>query len=166
MPQNWEKRRIETEGDCCPECGAHVKGGRGGCQSLFDEITYAMSEDLRIAAIHRLALDTYCMQHVESYCESAKSYAAHLIGLCWGVSHLDNAAPVAPVLAILSWNTKLGKPPILSKRGSITLPDVITAYHKSCDVDALVKDVRQWSNVVWEAYASQHEIVQNWLNER
>ena len=166
MPQNWEKRRIETEEDCCPECGAHVKGGRGGCQSLFDEITYAMTEDLRIASIYRLALDTYCMQHVESYCESAKSYAAHLIGLSWGVSHLDSPAPVTPLLGVLNRNTKLVKPPILSKRGSITLPDLITAYHKSGDVDVLVQAVRQWSKVVWEAYASQHEIVQDWLNER
>jgi hypothetical protein len=166
MPQNWDKRRIETEGDRCPECGGHIEGGRGGCQALFDEITYAMSEDLRIAAIHRLALDTYSMQHVESYCESAKSYAAHLIGLGWGIRHLDSPAPVAPVLEVLDRKIKLVKPPLLSERGTITLPDVMTGYHESGDVDELVRHVRQWSKAVWEAYASQHEIVQKWLKER
>jgi len=79
MPQNWDMRRTDTEGEFCPEYGGKVKGGRGGCQALFDEITYAMGRDPRIGAIHRLSLDTYCMQHIESYCASAKSYAAHLI---------------------------------------------------------------------------------------
>jgi len=166
MPQNWDKRRIDTEGDRCPECGAQVKGGRGGCQALFDEITYAMGEEPRIAALHRLALDTYCMQHVESYCESAKSYAAHLVGLWWGVHHLDDPAPAAPALNFLNRNLQLVKPPILSKRGSITLPALMAAYHESGDVDQFVNDVRDWSKEVWDAYASQHEIVQKWLGER
>jgi hypothetical protein len=165
MPQNWDKRRIETEGDRCPECGGHVEGGRGGCQALFDEITYAMSEDARIAAIHRLALDAYAMQHVESYCESAKSYAAHLVGLGWGVQHLDDPASIAPVLNFLNQTIPLVKPPVLSQRGSMTLPDVIHAYHNSGDVAELVRHVREWSQVVWEAYTSQHEIVQQWLKK-
>ena len=163
MPQNWDKRRIDTEGDCCSECGAQVKGGRGGCQALFDEITYSIGEEPRIAAIHRLALDTYCMQHIESYCESAKSYAAHLVGLWWGVQHMDDPAPVAPVLNFLNRNTKLIKPPVLSQRGSITLPEVMTAYQEGGDIDKFVRDVRAWSKDVWEAYASQHEIVQLWV---
>ena len=166
MPQNWDKRRIKTPGDRCPECGAHVRGGRGGCQALFDELTFAIQTDTRIAAIHRLALDAYCMQHVESYCESAKSYAAHLIGLWWGVQHIDDPVPLAPLLKVLNQNIKRDKPSLLSNRGSITLPDVINNYHDSADVDELVRHVREWSQVVWKAYVSQHELVQVWLKER
>lgn len=163
MPQNWDKRRIETAGDRCPECGGQVEGGRGGCQALFDEIEYAMQDDLRIAAIHRLALDAYAMQHVESYCESAKSYAAHLIGLWWGVQHLDDPAPVASVLGILNRNLKLIKPPVLKDRGSIMLPEVMRRYHDDSDVDAFVSDVRAWVLDVWDAYADQERFVQVWL---
>ncbi|HVU15228.1 MAG TPA: DUF5946 family protein [Phototrophicaceae bacterium] len=166
MPQNWDKRRRETTpGDRCPECSGQVAGGRGGCQALFDEIEYAMQDDLRIASIHRLALDTYAMQHVESYCESAKSYAAHLLGLWWGVNHLDNPAPVAPVLGILNRSVKLIKPPVLEKRGSITLPDVMDYYHTSGEVDDLTTHVREWSKAVWKAYADQETFVQAWLKQ-
>ncbi len=118
MPQNWDARRVATEADRCPECGGKVAGGRGGCQELFDEIGFMMGGDLRIAAVHRLALDSYCMQHVESYCASAKSYAAHLVGLSWGIAHVDDPAPVAPVLRVLNRSAPLIKPPVLTDRGS------------------------------------------------
>ncbi len=163
MPQNRDRRRIDTGGECCPECGGKVEGGRGGCQALFDEITYQMGSEPRIAAIHRLALDTYCMQHVESYCESAKSYAAHLIGLCWGMDHKDDPAPNASILRVMERGVILVKPPVLSNRGSITLPDVMAAYHASGSADELVKQVHAWAENVWEAYASQHEIARAWL---
>ncbi len=164
MPQNWDKRRADTGGDCCPECGGKVTGGRGGCQALFDEITYGVGTEPQMAAIHRLALDTYCMQHVESYCESAKSYAAHLMGLCWGIDHQDDPAPVAPILRALDGRIILVKPPVLYKRGSITLPDVMRAYHASDSLDELVKQVRAWADNVWEAYSSQHITARLWLN--
>ncbi len=163
MPRNWDKRRADTGGDHCPECGGRVAGGRGGCQALFDEITYGVGTEPRITAIHRLALDTYCMQHVESYCESAKSYAAHLMGLCWGIDHLGESAPNARILRSLDGSVRLVKPPVLSHRGSITLPDVMAAYHAADSVDELVKQVHAWAKNVWEAYASQHELARAWL---
>ena len=123
-----------------------------------------MGSDLRIAAVHRLALDTYCMQHVESYCASAKSYAAHLIGLSWGIAHVDDPAPAAPVLRVLEQGAQLTKPPVLMDRGSVTLPDLMAVYHVSGDVDDLVIRIRAWANDVWDAYASQHNIVNEWLD--
>ena len=163
MPQNLDKRRVNTERGHCPECGGQVEGGRGGCQALFDEITYGMSTDPNIAVIHRLALDTYCMQHVESYCESAKSYAAHLMGLCCGIEHGDEPALYAPINRMLNANVKLAKPPVLSNRGSVTLSDVMVAYHASGSTDELVKRVHEWARDVWGAYSSQHEIAWMWL---
>ncbi len=163
MPQNWDRRRLDTGGNHCPGCGGQVQGGRGGCQTLFDEITFAMGSDLRIAAIHRLSLDTYCMQHVESYCASAKSYAAHLVGLWWGVHHPDDPAPIAPVLRSLNLNSNLTKPPIPSNRGSTTLSSIMAHCHPTDNADEFVARVRAWANNVWEAYASQHDIVAAWL---
>ena len=163
MPQNWDMRRTDAGGDHCPECRAQVEGGRGGCQALFDEITYATQTDLRLAAIHRLALDTYCMQHVESYCASAKSYAAHLIGLCWAIDHPSDPAPVALSLRLVNLNANIVKPTVLSDRGEITLPTLMTSYLANGDVDELVQSIHAWANVVWVAYASQHEIARAWL---
>jgi hypothetical protein len=163
VPQNWDMRRVDTGGDHCPECGGQVKGGRGGCQALFDEITYMMGSNLRIAAIHRLSLDTYCMQHVESYCASARSYAAHLVGLWWGINHPDDSAPVVPVLRSLNLNDKLIKPPVLRNRGSISLPDVMTGAHPASDIDEFVRHVHAWANNVWQAYDSQHEMIRMWI---
>ncbi|MEO8609442.1 MAG: DUF5946 family protein [Chloroflexota bacterium] len=164
MPQNWdEKRHADSGGDHCPECGAQVAGGRGGCQALFDEIAYAMGTEPRIAAVHRLALDTYCMQHVESYCESAKSYAAHLIGLWYGIHHPRDPVPYTPIARILNQSTTLVNPPVLSNRGSITFPEIMRSYHQDGDVDALVTRIHDWSIIVWQAYESQHALVESWL---
>ncbi len=164
MPQNWDARRVKTAADRCPECGGKVAGGRGGCQECFDEMAFMMGDDLRIASVHRLALDAYCMQHVESYCASAKSYAAHLVGLSWGIDHLDDPAPAAPVLRVLNQSAPLIKPPVLADRGSITFPDLMAVYHASGDVDDLVSRIRAWARIVWDAYASQHEIARKWRN--
>jgi len=166
MPQNWDLRRADTGGDHCPECGGQVAGGRGGCQALFDEIGYAMTTDLRVARIHHLGFDAYCMQHVESYCASAKSYAAHLIGLWWGVQNPESAEPMAPVLRTFNLNADLVKPPVLSHRGSITLPDIMKDSPLSGDIDAFARRIREWAAHVWQAYESQHAIVEAWLKKR
>ena len=65
MPQNWDFRRTVSDATHCPECGGQVQGGRGACQALFDEISYMMGSEPRVGAIHRLAMDTYAMQHVD-----------------------------------------------------------------------------------------------------
>ncbi|GAC1654933.1 MAG: hypothetical protein NVS4B8_30120 [Herpetosiphon sp.] len=44
-------------------------------------------DDLRYAAVRNCAFDAYCMQHIEPYCHSAKSYAAHLTRLCCGIEY-------------------------------------------------------------------------------
>jgi len=70
----------------CPSCGAPL-GGREGCQLAFDQLSARAWSDGGFASVHNLVVDTYAMQHPESYCVSAKSYAAHLFGLCCGVEH-------------------------------------------------------------------------------
>jgi Family of unknown function (DUF5946) len=71
----------------CPECGALIDGGRADCQVLFDELSAQAYADLQYAASQTLAFDTYCMQHVDPYCRSAKSCAAHLTRLCCGLEY-------------------------------------------------------------------------------
>jgi Family of unknown function (DUF5946) len=71
----------------CPECGVLVDGRRASCQVLFDELSAQAYADLQYAASQQLAFDTYCMRHVDPYCRSAKSYAAHLTRLCCGLEY-------------------------------------------------------------------------------
>ncbi len=145
--------------DRCPECGAAVSGGQAGCQALFDELTLRAYSDVRYAVDRRLIVDVYCMQHVEPYCHSAKSYAAHLTGLCCGVEHGGDPRIHTAVQRWLNGKVNLGKPTVLSFRGHITIVDVRGAR----DVEEYVRLAQAWARDVWEAYASQHDIARRWL---
>lgn len=150
---------VQNNDANCPACGAPGVGGRMGCQAHFDQIGYRAASDPKIAAVHDLAFDTYCMQHVETYCVSAKSYAAHLTRLCCGIEYHGDRAVYAALPRWLNGKVDLEKPPILSKRGAMTIADVLT----DDDVDAQIKRIREWANVVWSAYHSQHAIAHVWI---
>jgi hypothetical protein len=143
----------------CPECGATVVGGQAGCQSLFEEIGFRATQHPAIAAVHWLAVDAYCMQHVERYCVSAKSYAAHLTGLCCGVEHGGDRQIYAAIQRWLNGKVALDKPSVLSQRGVMTIVDVVADQ----DVDKVRTRVKEWADCVWDAYVTQHETARNWL---
>lgn len=120
-------------------------------------------EDARYATVYNLAFDSYCMQHPGKYCVSAKSYAAHLMGLCHGLEHasdpesywsipfwLDGPAPL-----------ELQKPPIVTARGELTVAHV----HGPMDPAEYATRVREWAQSVWNAYASQHATAHEWLDQ-
>lgn len=144
----------------CPQCGATNVAGRTGCQYLFDELHYMAFGNFRIARVHRLAFDTYCMQHIESYCVSAKSYAAHLVGLCCGVERESDPAVYDVIHRWLNGKVDLVKPPVLSNRGDIRVTDVLAVE----EVEERVKAIHGWAQNVWEAYSSQHEIARQWTD--
>lgn len=148
-----------NQAERCPQCGTSVAGGRAGCEALFDEIRFAATADRRIATVHRLAFDTYCMQHPESYCVSAKSYAAHLTGLCCGVEHNGDPAIYAAIPRWLNGSVALEKPEVLTRRGAITIANVLATPN----VEARVKRIHEWADHVWGFYASQHELAQAWI---
>ncbi|MDP9251421.1 MAG: DUF5946 family protein [Chloroflexota bacterium] len=68
--------------EVCAGCGVAVDGGTEGCQRLFESIGLHEYEDMRFARHHRIVVDVYAMQHPDRYGRSAKSFAAHLTGLC------------------------------------------------------------------------------------
>ena len=145
--------------ETCPECGAVVAGGGPGCHALLEELNYEALQNPRIASVYILAFDTYCMQHVETYCVSAKSYAAHLTRLCIGVEHNGDQAIYA---ALQRWyHGGLTKPEVLDHRGTIRLVDV----QKVDDVEGKVARIREWARHVWDVYASQHERARGWIEE-
>ncbi len=137
----------------CPSCGAPL-GGREGCQLAFDQLSARAWSDGGFAAVHNLVVDLYALQHVEAYCESPKSYAAHLLGLCSAVEHGGDPNLYRAIARWLDGRVKLVRPPTLEFRGSMTIADIVS----TSDPDVYRKWVFEWADNVWDAYRSQHEI--------
>ena len=147
--------------DRCPDCGAQLAGGRAGCQALWDRFSAQAYADLRLAAIHDLAFDAYSMQHPDTYCRSAKSYAAHLTRLCCGLEYAGSPSVYAAIRNRLDGQAQLAKPEVLKDFGRFTLADLQAA--STPDEQAAL--VRIWAEAVWAAYASQHELARQWIRE-
>jgi hypothetical protein len=143
----------------CPDCGAQVTGGQEGCQALFDEFFSPARGNLVYAGVRELAFDAYCMQHLERYCRSAKSYAAHLTRLCYGLEYQGQPRVYAAIQKWLNGSVPLQKPDLLPFLGKMTVADIRAAE----TVDGRLKLVRAWAESVWEAYESQHGLARNWL---
>jgi hypothetical protein len=143
----------------CSACGAVVISGRDGCQALFDELTAHAYADVAYASVRDLAFDTYCMQHLETYCHSAKSYAAHLTRLCCGIDYNGDPRIYEAIQHWLNGAVKIEKPQVLSLLGSMTVVDVRDAP----DAAEHIRWVRAWAANVWEAYRSQHDLAHAWI---
>jgi hypothetical protein len=159
MSQNDLSSPQTMSEEQCPACGASVKGGRAGCQALFDEIMLRAYSDPPYAATYPLALDAYCMQHPESYGHSAKSYAAHLMRLCCGLEHGGDHKVLEAIQKWLNGAAALEKPEVPKYRGTMTVADLKAARN----AEEHTKLVREWAESVWAAYARQHEIARNWI---
>jgi hypothetical protein len=150
---------MNSSAEKCPACGAIVAGGRDGCQAVFDELTARTYADLAYASVRDLAFDTYCMQHLESYCRSAKSYAAHLTRLCCGLDYGGDPAVYEAIQKWLNGAARIEKPRVLSQLGSLTVMDVQAVSN----AEAHIRLVRAWAANVWETYRSQHELAHSWI---
>jgi hypothetical protein len=119
-------------------------------------------EDSAFFAVHRMFVDTYSLQHPERYCRSAKSLAAHLVGLGLILEEGISAASGAPALrAWLDGNRELEKPPLPERRGEITLGDV----ESIADPGPWREAVRGWAVSTWQAYAELHALARRWAAE-
>ena len=143
----------------CPGCGALVAGGREGCQALWDEVAARAYSDFQYAGVHDLAFDAYCLQHPETYCRSAKSYAAHLTRLCCGLEYDGNRGTYAAIQQWLNGAVSIEKPERLPALGQVTIAEVRTARTG----EEHTKLARAWAENVWEAYAAQQEIARTWI---
>ncbi|HEX5041879.1 MAG TPA: DUF5946 family protein [Candidatus Polarisedimenticolaceae bacterium] len=151
---------LETS---CPACGALAEGGRAACQTLFDEILAREFGDYRYGRVHRLTVDAYALQHPGEYMRSAKSYAAHLTGMC---AALEGDSAAATNRAVQQW---LGGPKALTRpdhppplqRGALTVAHV----HDARDPDEHVRRVREWAASTWEAWRGYHGLAREWIAE-
>jgi hypothetical protein len=146
----------------CGGCGRIVQGGTQGCQARYEELLARDYEEAAFFAVHRMFVDTYSLQHPERYCVSAKSLAAHLVGLGQILEEGISAASGGPALRDwLDGKRELDKPPLPEARGEITLGDLEAIEEPGPWCDAM----RAWAVSTWQAYADLHQVARLWATE-
>jgi hypothetical protein len=145
--------------ESCASCGAVVEGGTDGCVALMHQLMAQAQADARYGRWYRLAFDAFCLQHPERHCVSAKSYAAHLMGLCHGLEHDQWADSYWLIPRWLNTPRALAKPDAVTKRGTITVLDVQGAPTP----EEHGRLVQAWAENVWSAYRTQQTLARGWL---
>lgn len=143
----------------CSGCGIDVDGGLAGCQVLFEQLQAREIEAPALYKFHRMMVDAYAMQHPDQYGKSAKSFVAHLAGLCAAVEHASAPAALQGIRRLLDGNPKLERPAPPAFRGEVTILDVLPAP----DVVARTEAIERWVRSVWEAYLPLHETARRWI---
>ena len=146
----------------CSGCGLAVEGGTTGCQAIVEELWARDLSDVAYFRVHRMAVDTYCLQHPDRYCASAKSLAAHLTGLCWLIERGGSRAVGGEELRRwLNSAPRLEKPEIPSFRGRLTVADA----RQAPDPEAYDRAVDGWARSTWEAYSDLHSLARHWIQQ-
>ena len=148
--------------DICEDCGAVVAEGKTGCQRIFEEVLVKDYSDYRYARLHRLTVDTYCLQHPDSYMRSGKSFAAHLTGMCSALEYEDSLTINQAVQRWLNGARAIDKPAQLPERhGDLT----ITYIHSAANAEEHNKRVQEWARSVWGAWSEYHNLARQWISE-
>jgi hypothetical protein len=153
-------RIMANLSDRCGGCGLVVPGGTDGCQAIFDELLARDFNNALYFKVHRLMVDLYALQHPDRYCASAKSFAAHLTGLCFAIENKGNrAVGYDPLRRWLDGSPHLERPPVPAHRGDLTIADVRSAP----DPEAYANAVDRWANSTWVAYAELQPLARQWI---
>lgn len=151
-----------TPADACDDCGAVVAQGKAGCRMLFEEILAREFSDYRYGRIHRLTVDSYSLQHPDSYMKSGKSFVAHLTGMCAAFEFEDTFALNQAVQKWLSTNPTIQKPVEIPKeRGTLA----VTHVHAAADAEEHIRRVREWARDVWAAWSQHHGLAKQLIGE-
>ena len=152
----------------CTECGAQVPPEFGSCDELFmtllTQLGMSQPQLPEGNPLARLFVDTFAMQHPARSCKSAKSYAAHITGLCCGVEYGGSQAVYAALQRWLNGPAAaigIARPTEPRFRGTLT---VRYTYDAESDAEFAAR-VHDWARDVWQAYASQHELVRAWVRK-
>jgi len=144
----------------CAECGLRTAAGEPDCAGLRDLL---LARDFERPVLyfgkHRLAVDSYCVQH-SPYVRSAKSFAAHLCGLCVALERDNDLALLGGLQRWLSTNPPLVRPGLPVNRGELTIAHVSGID----DPVAYGVAVDEWARSAWQAYAAHHALARQWLS--
>lgn len=145
----------------CSGCGLELDGGTAACQVLFETITTREYADARYAGQDRLLVDTYCLQHPDRYCVSAKSLAAHLTGLCVAFEHRGQPTLLRALQRALDGDPGLVKPPLPGFWPTTTVRDILAAP----DPAAYVAVVERAAREAWDGYRALHPVARGWVRD-
>jgi hypothetical protein len=152
--------RAHQVSEVCASCGLAVEGGTDGCQRVFESIGLREYEDVRFARYHRIVVDVYALQHPDRYGRSAKSFAAHLTGLCaWLEDEAGSQSVNAAVQRWLSGPSPIERPALPTSYGTITIRELV----REGDPVHYGVALRRWARSTWDAYAPLHAITRFWI---
>lgn len=137
----------------CPDCGAIIPEGLEDCQAIWYELSI-------IAQLPEVAFDAYCMQHLDRYCRSAKSYAAHLTRLCAGIEFKTDPRCYPAIQFWLDGPSPVKKPALLTFLGDMTIAAVYAA-----PATDRARFAHLWAENVWAAYRTQHDLARSWIHQ-
>jgi hypothetical protein len=174
----------------CSGCGLAIPGGTPACRLIFDAYIAREWNNPISYRYHRMFVDTYCLQHPDQFCASAKSFAAHLTGLCAAFEHKSHPSVHKAVNRWLNGNPSLTKPELPSFRGALTI--AVVRAEIQAEVEAKVQAqvqtevqaevqaaaaqpeqnpfpiaqaIDRWARSTWEAYSSLHSQARLWINQ-
>jgi len=164
---------MAEAGIACCGCGAIFEDREGpthrymesspGCWAVYGEVLAREYSDPSYAALHRLTVDAYAVQHPgRPSPQSKQSVALHLMSLCLvledrveparATKFLKDAAKHKRAFAWLA-------PP--ASVGSLTVKDVYRA-ESAMEHQRLV---RAWAESAWSAWDPHRATVRRWLGE-
>ena len=132
-----------------------------GCWHVYGEVLSREYTDPAFAALHRLTVDSYAVQHPgRPSPQSIQSVCVHLMSLCLVLERgVDVGYATRAMQAAVREKNRfvwLTPPPSL---GAVTVVDVAAA---STPAQHNPK-VRIWAESAWSAWAEHHATVRGWL---
>lgn len=144
----------------CTECGAVVPAEFESCDAFLG---FILSNYLKPAEPPpRLLIDTFAIQHPKRACKSAKSYAAHLTGLCCGMEYNGAKSVFAALQRWLNGPVErigLKRPQEPEHSGRLTIRHLYGVDDRA-EFD---QRLRECAMDVWDAYTSQHKLARRWI---
>ena len=130
------------------------------CKQYFETIIAKEFSDFRYAKLHRLTVDAYSLQHPDPYMLSAKSFVAHLTGMCCFMEHGGDRDLLRTLQQWLGGRREdLEKPELLEDLGELTIAH-ITETTEGAEHE---RRVGEWATDIWRAYAIYHDLAQDWI---
>jgi hypothetical protein len=150
----------------CSGCGLAVPGGTPACRAIFDAYIAGEWNNPISYRYHRMFVDAYCLQHPDQFCASAKSFAAHLTGLCAAFEHKSHPSVLNAVNRWLSGNPSFTKPELPSFRGALTIAVVqAAAAQAEQNPFPIAQAIDCWARSTWEAYSPLHPQARLWISQ-
>jgi hypothetical protein len=128
---------------------------------MFDELQAREWENRYELPAAPDGVDAFALQHPDRYCASAKSFAAHLTGLCAAVAHNSHPSVLQATRRWLDGKRPLVKPALPTNRGALTIAEV------SVQIDPVpyAHAVQRWARCTWAACSALHALARAWIQE-